>query len=356
MKISIILAHPNRESFNHAIAQTAIESLRENGHDIFFHDLYKENFDPLLQSSEFLESSILPETISTHCAEIAEADGIIIIHPNWWGQPPAILKGWIDRVLRPGVAYEFLEDDSGEGVPHGLLKAKTAIVFNTSNTEPTREMKVFGDPLETIWKNCIFDLCGITNFHRRTFSIVISSSESLRHEWLNIVKKDINLFFHNEYNFNQKEITMNNIETAVQKFSSGYNCAQSVLFALSNDSVIDKNSALKIAWGFGAGMGRQQEVCGAITGGIMAIGLKYGGKEDERPVVNEKIYAKTKELMDKFQAKHGSCLCRELLKGCNLQIEEGQKFFRENDLKNKVCMECVRSAVQIVEEMEISSQ
>ena len=56
-------------------------------------------------------------------------------------QPPAILKGWIDRVMRPGVAYEFLEGDSGEGVPNGLLKAKTALVFNTSNTPEDRELK-----------------------------------------------------------------------------------------------------------------------------------------------------------------------------------------------------------------------
>jgi len=54
-----------------------------------------------------------------------------VVHPNWWGQPPAILKGWIDRILRPGVAYQFLEGDAGEGVPVGLLKAETALIFNT---------------------------------------------------------------------------------------------------------------------------------------------------------------------------------------------------------------------------------
>lgn len=57
------------------------------------------------------------------------------------GQPPAILKGWVDRVIRAGVAYEFAEGDSGEGVPIGLLKAKSALVFNTSNTLEERELK-----------------------------------------------------------------------------------------------------------------------------------------------------------------------------------------------------------------------
>jgi NAD(P)H dehydrogenase (quinone) len=122
----------------------------------------------------------------------------VIVHPNWWGQPPAILKGWVDRVIRPGVAYEFREGDSGEGVPQGLLKAQAALVFNTSNTEALREKKVFGDPLETIWRNCIFGLCGVTNFHRRMFNVIVTSSDTDRGNWLNSVQYDIDLFFPHE--------------------------------------------------------------------------------------------------------------------------------------------------------------
>ena len=70
----------------------------------------------------------------------------MIVHPNWWGQPPAILKGWVDRVFRPGIAYRFVEGDAGEGVPIGLLKASAAVVFNTSNTPDARERFAFGDP------------------------------------------------------------------------------------------------------------------------------------------------------------------------------------------------------------------
>jgi len=155
MKISVILAHPDEGSFNHAIAYTAVEQLKSNGHGVFFHDLYKENCDPVLKSEEIPRDASVPEPILGYCREIAEAQGIVIVHPNWWGQPPAILKGWIDRVMRPGVAYEFLEGDSGEGIPKGLLKAETAVVFNTSNTPPDRERNIFKDPLETIWRNCI---------------------------------------------------------------------------------------------------------------------------------------------------------------------------------------------------------
>jgi NAD(P)H dehydrogenase (quinone) len=139
MRISLILAHPDPLSFNHAIARTGVEQLKRKGHEVFYHDLYAEDFNPLLMADEFARDALLPGTVKSHCREIAQAEGIIIIHPNWWGQPPAILKGWIDRVMRPGVAYEFLEGDSGEGVPRGLLTAQAAIVFNTSNTRPERE-------------------------------------------------------------------------------------------------------------------------------------------------------------------------------------------------------------------------
>lgn len=198
MKISVILAHPDRSSFNHAIAQTAVEQLENNGHVVLFHDLYDEGFDPLLTGEEIPQDAPLPQAIREHCEEIGEAEGIVIVHPNWWGQPPAILKGWIDRVIRPGIAYGFLEGDSGEGVPNGLLRARAAIVFNTSNTEPEREQSVFGDPLETIWKNCVFGLCGVHVFHRRTFSIVITSAEAQRRQWLDEVKAMIDSVFPNE--------------------------------------------------------------------------------------------------------------------------------------------------------------
>lgn len=197
MNISIILAHPSPDSFNHAIAQTANEQLLSNGHSVAFHDLYRERFDPILPMDEIPRQATLPEDVAKHCLEIAKAQGIIIVHPNWWGQPPAILTGWIDRILRPGIAYEFLEGDAGEGVPQGLLKAQAALVFNTSNTEAKREQDVFGDPLETIWRNCIFGLCGVPTFQRRVFGVVVTSTETQRHHWLAEVRLAVDTFFPN---------------------------------------------------------------------------------------------------------------------------------------------------------------
>jgi putative NADPH-quinone reductase len=184
MNISIILAHPNPGSFNHAIAGAAADALRQNGHGVILHDLCQEQFPPLLSAAELQKNAKLEPVIARHAAEIVSADGIIIVHPNWWGMPPAILKGWIDRVLRMEVAYRFVANDQGEGVPVGLLKAKTAIVFNTANTPDNREREIFGDPLEALWKKCIFDLCGVKNVQRRTFSVVITSTPAQRTQWL----------------------------------------------------------------------------------------------------------------------------------------------------------------------------
>jgi putative NADPH-quinone reductase len=195
MNILVILGHPKKASFCHAIGDAAVRTLRENGHDVTFHDLYEEKFNPVLHQHEIPKDAEVSADIGKHCREIAEADGIVIIHPNWWGQPPAILKGWIDRVIRPGVAYEFLVGDSGEGVPRGLLKAKAAVVFNTSNTDAKRERKVFGDPLETLWKNCIFGLCGVRQIRRRMFGIIVTSTEEQRKSWLNEAREIIDQAF-----------------------------------------------------------------------------------------------------------------------------------------------------------------
>lgn len=195
MKISVILAHPGERSFNHAIAEMASATLRMDGHSVTVHDLYAEEFDPLLPYMEIARDAVLPPLVAEHCQEIGAAEGIVIVHPNWWGMPPAILKGWIDRVLRPGVAYHFADTDSGEGIPVGLLAAKAVIVFNTSNTPAVREQEIFGDPLERIWKDCIVSFCGVPIFYRKMFGVVVTSTEEQRKEWLVEVQERVRKTF-----------------------------------------------------------------------------------------------------------------------------------------------------------------
>jgi NAD(P)H dehydrogenase (quinone) len=191
MKVSVILGHPRLGSFNHAIAETAVQALQAGGHTVRYHDLYAEGFEPAVPGAEVSKGAQLAPAVGQHCDEIAEAEGIVVVHPNWWGMPPAILKGWIDRVLRVGVAYRFAEGDGGEGVPIGLLKAQAALVFTTSDTPRKRELAVFGDPLETIWKNCIFDFCGVKNFYRKNYETIVISSPEQRQAWLEDVRQTV---------------------------------------------------------------------------------------------------------------------------------------------------------------------
>ena len=188
MKTTVIIAHPNTDkSFNHAIATAAVKALEEKGHDVTVLDLYKENFDPILPlNEEKLEESELPEQIRSMIRTVRESDGLIFIHPNWWGTPPAILKGFLDRVFRVGFAYKF--------TPNGVLSLftdKIAQVFTTSNTPRDVEISVYGDPLENFWKTIVFGLCGCRSFERRNFESIIMSSLEDRKKWLDEVTETI---------------------------------------------------------------------------------------------------------------------------------------------------------------------
>ena len=92
-------------------------------------------------------------------------------------------------------------------------------------------------------------------------------------------------------------------DIAVAKFSADYNCAQAVLYSFCDNLQFDKDTALRMACGFGAGMARKQEVCGAISGGILAIGLKHGRGEGQEKTVTEETYRKVRELMARFEEK-----------------------------------------------------
>jgi C_GCAxxG_C_C family probable redox protein len=139
---------------------------------------------------------------------------------------------------------------------------------------------------------------------------------------------------------------------AAEKFMGGYNCAQSVIYPFSEETGISEDMALKISCGLGGGMGRNQEVCGAVTGGILVLGLRHGrGAKDEASATTV-TYQKTREFMSRFAERNGDCICWELLDGCDLSTEAGQQEFKDKDMKNRVCKVCVQSAVEILEKIE----
>jgi putative NADPH-quinone reductase len=181
MKISLIIAHPKCGSFNHGIAETVRKTLAEQGHTVWFHDLYQEHFDPVhLADEEKLDEKELPQEIQRYLAEMRAADGLIFVHPNWWGGPPAILRGWIDRVFRQNSVYNFTADG-----PVCHIGKKTVQIFSTSNTPREVELNFYGDPIEVFWKTIVFGLLGCESFERRNFEQIILSSPEDRKNWLN---------------------------------------------------------------------------------------------------------------------------------------------------------------------------
>ena len=194
MNVLIVIGHPNRGSFNHALAETCKTQILNNGHTVVFHDLYEEKFNPFLGTSDISNNKLIKQ----HCSDLINGDGIIIVHPNWWGQPPAIVKGWMDQVLLPDVAYSFVKDENGVLIPKGLLKAQVALVLNTSNTSEELEETIYKDPLETIWKNRVFKFCGISNFKRINFNVIKDSNLDQRNIWLTEIQQLIDNYFPKE--------------------------------------------------------------------------------------------------------------------------------------------------------------
>ncbi|KAA8887234.1 NAD(P)H-dependent oxidoreductase [Nocardia colli] len=184
MRIAVYLAHPRPDSFNRALFDAVVDELRGHAVDVVPHDLYTEGFDSALSATdtETVDSTTADnEQVRRYQNELAELDALIFIHPNWWGMPPAILTGWIQRVLTPAVAYK-LTDAAGE--PIGLLRAKRALVLNTSDTTEERERDIFGDPLQQIWAACVLPYIGIEDVRRKVFRTVTDSTDQWRATWL----------------------------------------------------------------------------------------------------------------------------------------------------------------------------
>lgn len=137
-------------------------------------------------------------------------------------------------------------------------------------------------------------------------------------------------------------------DSAVECFNNGFNCAQAVFSTYCEQLGLDKTTSLKVAGGFGGGMGYIGETCGAVTGAIMLIGLKHGKIHSDDNDAKEKTYALIKEFTKQFKDINGSVKCTELL-GYDMSTAEGLKAAREASLWSTVCAKLVRDSSQIVE-------
>lgn len=186
----VVVANPRPNSFVHALAEEAAAGLTEAGHEVVLHDLYAEGFRPVLEPEEERTTRRADESALTvgadplvhrHRRELSAARTLIVAHPNWWGKPPAIMAGWMDRVLVPGVVYEL---DAAEGEPTCLLDLRRLIVLNTGDTPAERETGVFGDPLSLIWERCVGAYLGGAEVRRLLASPVAGSTPEQRRAWL----------------------------------------------------------------------------------------------------------------------------------------------------------------------------
>lgn len=140
------------------------------------------------------------------------------------------------------------------------------------------------------------------------------------------------------------------IEKAISSFKSGYNCAQSVVLAFKDELGFDENQALSISVGFGGGMGRLQEKCGAVTGAFMVIGLYASKKNQDNISRKNSSYAMIQQFDQRFKSLHQTTQCRDLL-NCDLKTDEGHAFAVENKLFERICQKCITDAVVILEEL-----
>ncbi|MDC7234168.1 MAG: NAD(P)H-dependent oxidoreductase [Spirochaetales bacterium] len=160
MAVCLVLAHPDRSSLSYQIFHETASILEAGGQTVYRQDLQAEEFDPVLPLDELKRRLSLDPHVVRYARELSGCSHIIIIHPDWWAGPPAILKGWVDRVLRPGTAYDEVRDfpgDDAEFIP--LLTDKKVSVVALSHRD------VSSRALNAFWKDTVFGWCGVEDFH-----------------------------------------------------------------------------------------------------------------------------------------------------------------------------------------------
>jgi C_GCAxxG_C_C family probable redox protein len=139
--------------------------------------------------------------------------------------------------------------------------------------------------------------------------------------------------------------------TAINYFRNHFNCSQSVLTAFGPDFGLSEDESMRIATAFGAGMGRQQHICGAITGALMVLGLRYGKGLNDPEEKKSYTYLKTREFFDEFKRLNGSVNCLDLLDGLDINNPEDHKLIEERNLFNIRCEKYVSDAVTILNKL-----
>jgi NAD(P)H dehydrogenase (quinone) len=191
MKAVIVLAHPVTSSFNHVLCETIANLLRDMQWEVGVLDLYAERFDPVLTESELRRKFSFDDTVVRHSDIVKRSDAVVFIHPDWWSGPPAILKGWIERVFRSGIAFTFQGQEFEDKKKVGLLEHLAAAVVCTSDSSEDGSLAT----VRRIWTQHIFEYCGIRKFHWVGIPHVHSSKPGFRTRILREIHRELQTWF-----------------------------------------------------------------------------------------------------------------------------------------------------------------
>lgn len=194
MRILVVLAHPDRESFNAALCREFCRGLREAGHEPDVADLYAEAFDPRLGTDELrrMGSGVTEPEIKAFQDRILAARGLAFLFPVWWFGPPAILKGFVDRVFQENFAFRFLPG----GLVEGLLSHPKALVMNTTGTGALL-YRTFGfdKPLQKTFCEWTLRFCGVKEVKQVLLHNAVEADDATRREYLEQAGKLAREFF-----------------------------------------------------------------------------------------------------------------------------------------------------------------
>lgn len=210
----IVLAHPKSDSFCAAMAGR----VRNSSPDSILRDLYSENFNPVLDAIELAGKGSLDPVVQEHQRLLSEARRLVLVFPDWWGSMPAILKGWVDRVWRPGIAYSSVENSGGEPVTEGLLgRLEISLVVASDSESPfidapaTAGRKLSGfarrkpgglendpvriaantHPIVAVWRDSVAAFSGARLTSILWCGPLRDANYSRRQEWLELAEKSL---------------------------------------------------------------------------------------------------------------------------------------------------------------------
>lgn len=190
-KTLIVIAHPNPDSFNHAIQEQMIIALKQENHEVRVRDLYALHFNPVLSKEELIRYDSPKQEISTEVRteqeEILWADQLVFIYPTWWWSMPAMMKGYFDRVFLPGFAFSV--DETGVV---GLLKGKKAWIIQTTGSDQAYiEENELGKMVKKPLELGLFNFCGIEVTAHHLLPAVSFVSENERKAMLETLARDV---------------------------------------------------------------------------------------------------------------------------------------------------------------------